>query len=185
MDAFQQGIDPSLLLSVYVRKQENCQDFANNARVPISKQTMITTGTKHALQCVNFTKAWKEWNRCTDTQKTWSNWKNHWTQAFKKNRAIQRLTGGSFRANATIEDEFSKKMVTSLDNLANAAVQKNNTFEKLIETNKQQQETIHKLQAQHGELLYLLKHWGGPSVADAISKKAGQSSAIWDPARYC
>jgi hypothetical protein len=39
-------------------------------------------------------------------------------------------------------------MVTSLNNLANAAVQKNDTIDKLIETNKQQQETIHKLQAQ-------------------------------------
>ena len=81
--------------------------------------------------------------------------------------------------------------MTSLNNLANAAVQKNNTIEKLIETNKQQQETIHKLQAQNGELLYLLKHLGGPSVAYAISKKVGtpgqprQSAAKWDPAGYC
>ena len=161
MDAFQTGINPSLPLSVYVRKQENCQDFANDARVPISEQTMVTTATKHALQCGDFTEAWKEWNRRAEAQKTWPNWKNHWTQAFNENRAIQRLTGGTFRANATIEDELSEKMVTSLDNLANAAVQKNDTIEKLIETNKQQQETIHKLQAQNGELLYLLKHLGG------------------------
>ncbi|KAL7478776.1 hypothetical protein ACHAW6_004538 [Cyclotella cf. meneghiniana] len=76
-------------------------------------------------------------------------------------------------------------MVTLLDNLAHAVVQKNETIEKLIETNSQQQETIHKLQAQNGELLSLLKHWGGASIADAILKKAGQSSAIWDPAGYC
>ncbi|KAL7485780.1 hypothetical protein ACHAW6_011376 [Cyclotella cf. meneghiniana] len=58
------------------------------------------------------------------------------------------------------------------------------TIEKLIETSRQQQATIHKLQAQIGELLSLLKHWGGPSVADAILKKARQSSAMWDPAGY-
>ncbi|KAL7476435.1 hypothetical protein ACHAW6_002300 [Cyclotella cf. meneghiniana] len=75
--------------------------------------------------------------------------------------------------------------MTSLDNLAHAVVQKNNTIEKLIETNRQQQETIHKLQAQNGELLSPLKHWGGPSVADAILKNAGQSSSLWDPAGYC
>ena len=57
METFQQGIDPTQLLSVYIRKQENCQDFVNNARVPISKQTMVTTGTKHALQCGDFTVA--------------------------------------------------------------------------------------------------------------------------------
>ena len=128
METFQQGIDPTLPLSVYIRKQENCQDFANNARVPISEQTMITTGTKHALQCGDFTEAWKEWNNCADVQKTWPNWKNHWTQAFNENRAIQRLTGNIFHANTTIEDELSEKMVTLLDNLANAAVQKNDTI---------------------------------------------------------
>ncbi|KAL7476783.1 hypothetical protein ACHAW6_002619 [Cyclotella cf. meneghiniana] len=174
MDAFQHGINPSLPLSIYICKQENCQDFAHDARVPISKQTMATTGTKHALQCGDFTEAWMEWSHRAETQKTWTNWKNHWTQAFNENRAIQHLTGGIFRANATIEDELYEKMVTSLDNLSNAAVQKNNTIEKLIETNRQQQETIHKLQAQNGELLYLLKHWGGL-----------QSSAMWDPAGYC
>lgn len=187
MDTFNEGIDPSLPLSVYIRKQENCQDFANDARVPISEETMVTTGTKHALQCGDFTEAWKTWNRRAAIDKTWPNWKTHWTQAFNENRAIQRLTGGSFRANATIEDELSEKMVTSLDNLANAAVQKNDTIEKLIEINKQQQETIHKLQAQNGELLYLLKHMAGPATADAVSKiyqNTGDRS-MWDPNGYC
>ena len=102
--------------------------------------------------------AWKEGSHRTDDQKTWPNWKNHWTQAFNENRAIQCLTGKIFCANITIEDEFLEKMVLSLDNLANAEVQKNDTIEKLIDINKQQQETIHNLQAQNGELLTLLKH---------------------------
>ncbi|KAL7474236.1 hypothetical protein ACHAW6_000220 [Cyclotella cf. meneghiniana] len=76
-------------------------------------------------------------------------------------------------------------MVTSINNLANAAVQKYDTIEKLIETNRQQQETIYNLQAQNGELLSLLKHLGGSSILDAISKKAVQSSALWDPTGYC
>ena len=36
IETFQQGINPTLPLSVYIQKQENCQDFANYARVPIS-----------------------------------------------------------------------------------------------------------------------------------------------------
>ncbi|KAL7480250.1 hypothetical protein ACHAW6_005948 [Cyclotella cf. meneghiniana] len=67
---------------------------------------MVTTGTKHALQCGDFMEAWKEWNRCADNQKTWPNWKNHWTQAFNEDRAIQCLTGNIFHANTTIEDEL-------------------------------------------------------------------------------
>ena len=98
---------------------------------------MVTTGTKHALQSRDFTEAWKEWNRREDAHKTWTNWKNHWTQAFNENRAIQHLTGSIFQANATIEDELSEKMVTSLDNLANDAVQKNDTIKMLIDINKE------------------------------------------------
>eukprot|EP00970_Alexandrium_tamarense_P011559 scaffold2534_cov176-Alexandrium_tamarense.AAC.1 len=63
MEIFYEGMDPSVPLSVYIRKQEECQDFALDAKVPISDQTMITTATKHALQCGDYTEAWKEWNR--------------------------------------------------------------------------------------------------------------------------
>ena len=185
METFYEGMDPSLPLSVYIRKQEECQDFANDAKVPISDQTMITTATKHALQCGDYTEAWKEWNRGTDAQKTWRDWKTHWTRAFNENRAIQRLTGNSFRANATIETELSDQLVTSLDNLAYAAVQKNDTIEKFIETIKQQQDTIHKLQAQNGELM--MKLLGGQSAADADAKRGGTTGEkhAWDPSGYC
>ena len=76
-------------------------------------------------------------------------------------------------------------MVTSLDNLANAAVQKNDTIKKLIDINKQQQEIIHNLQSQNGELLALLKHLSGSSVPDVPVKKTGQSAPLWDPTGYC
>jgi hypothetical protein len=53
---FNTGINPILPLAVYTRKQEKCQVFANDAGVPISDATMITTGTKHAIAtgCVIF-----------------------------------------------------------------------------------------------------------------------------------
>jgi hypothetical protein len=46
-----QGINPNLPLAVYMHKQEKCQTFAEDAGVPISKEMMVTTGTKHALNC--------------------------------------------------------------------------------------------------------------------------------------
>ena len=55
LDRFNQGIDPSVPLIVYIRKQEDCQEFANDGQVQISEETMVTTGTKHALQCGAFT----------------------------------------------------------------------------------------------------------------------------------
>jgi hypothetical protein len=55
---FNMGIYLGLPLAVYTRKQECCQVFSLNAAVPISKATMVTTGTKHALACGNMTIAW-------------------------------------------------------------------------------------------------------------------------------
>jgi hypothetical protein len=55
---FNMGIDPGLPLAEYTRKQERRQVFALDAAVPISKATMVTTGTKHALACGNMTMAW-------------------------------------------------------------------------------------------------------------------------------
>jgi hypothetical protein len=62
LDMFHQGIDPSLPPIVYIRKQEDCQEFAKDGQVQISEETMVTTKTKHVLQCVAFTDVWKDWN---------------------------------------------------------------------------------------------------------------------------
>jgi hypothetical protein len=93
---------------------------------------MITTGTKHALQCGAFTDAWKEWNRVPRANQTWLAWKTHWTRAFEEQKTIQRLTGSDFSANSMTQmtdDALAAQMVTSLDNLAMAVVQKNETVE--------------------------------------------------------
>jgi chaperonin cofactor prefoldin len=103
-------------------------------------------------------------------QKTWLTWKAHWTRAFQENRAIQRLTGGTFmhQANSTVEDELSEKMVLSLDNLANTVIQKNDTVEELVitknlltVTNQKLTEHMAKLQEQTGKLLYILEKYAG------------------------
>jgi hypothetical protein len=147
LDKFNQGIDPSVPLLAYIRKQEDCQEFANDGHVQISKETMVTTGTKHALQCGAFTDAWKEWNRIPRANRTWLAWKNHWTRAFEEQRTIQRLTGGEFSANSmTRADEaLANQMVTSLDNLALAAVQKNETLEQMIKINEMKEITLKNL----------------------------------------
>ncbi len=79
MTNFHSGIHSSLRLVPYTKKQEKCQVFATNAGVPISNKTMITTGTKHALECGNMTLAWRKWKRCPPINHTWPNLKGHWT----------------------------------------------------------------------------------------------------------
>ncbi|KAL7482238.1 hypothetical protein ACHAW6_007917 [Cyclotella cf. meneghiniana] len=63
MAKFNKGINPMLLLAVYTQKQETCQEFNQDAKVPISEQSMVTTGTKHALQCRGLMQAWCEWKQ--------------------------------------------------------------------------------------------------------------------------
>ena len=46
---FNQGIDASKPLVVYTRKQEICQEISEDANIPISATTMVSTGVKHAV----------------------------------------------------------------------------------------------------------------------------------------
>ena len=46
---FNKGMEPSRTLAVYTCKQDLYQEIANDANVPITKATMATTGTKHAV----------------------------------------------------------------------------------------------------------------------------------------
>jgi hypothetical protein len=61
---------------------------------PISKKMMVTTGTKHALNCGIMTLAWQEWKHCPLLDHTWNNWKDHWMTAFAEMRDINRMTSG-------------------------------------------------------------------------------------------
>ncbi|KAL7476447.1 hypothetical protein ACHAW6_006628 [Cyclotella cf. meneghiniana] len=68
--------------------------------------------------------------------------------------AIQYTGTVMSQANAAVDKaQWSSQMITSLDKLANAAVQKNNTVEKLVVANKQLTNTITKLQEENARLL--------------------------------
>lgn len=177
--AFGTGIDPSLPLAVYTRKQETCQEFAQDANVPISEETMVTTGTKHALQCGGLTQAWREWRRTAAADQTWPNWKAHWTAAFNEQRDITKLTGTDFQghANSATEDELSEQLVASLDNLANAAVQKNDTVEKLVISNKTLTDTVATLT---NDITRLTN-----AIASLKANKSTKAPQANDPNGYC
>jgi hypothetical protein len=137
MTNFHSGIDSSLPLAVYMRKQEKCKVFAANAGVPISDKTMITTDTKHTLACGNMTLAWRKLKRCPIINHTWPKWKAHWTTAFAKMRNINCMTAGetTFGANQAAKLKQAQQMASSLSNLANTTIQKNTTIKNLVATN--------------------------------------------------
>jgi hypothetical protein len=85
------------------------------------------------------TLAWREWKRCPIADHTWPNWKVHWTAAFAEMRDINCMTAGesAFGANAAEEKEQAHQIALSLDNLANASIQKNSTIDSLVATNAQ------------------------------------------------
>ena len=155
--SFNEGIDATKTLAIYIRKQEHCQETALDARVPIDESTMVTTGTKHAVATGGMDEAWKTWKRTAIADQTWANWKTHWTDAFQEKRELIKLTGTAYngmanQAREAEEDVMGEQMVAALDNLANAAVQKNDTVEQLVKSNttltltiKSQQEEIKRL----------------------------------------
>ena len=149
---FNQGIDPSCTLAEYSRKQELCQEFASDAEVEIAESTMVTTGTKHAVATGGMEEAWKIWKRVPMAGRTWAAWKVHWTAAFQEKRELVKLTGTAFNGMANQATDQNIMYVGALDNLANAALQKNETVEQLTRaieiltaTNASQQADIKRL----------------------------------------
>jgi hypothetical protein len=191
---FNDGIDPTKTLAVYTRKQELCQETAADADVPITEATMVTTGTKHAVATGGMDQPWKEWMRTAAPNRTWPNWKTHWTGAFQEKRELVKLTGVAFNgmANNAQEIEMGDKMVSALDNLANAAVQKNDTFEQLVASNKTLTEAV---SSRDDEIKKLLAIITALSVGDRGGAKkkaptgrgagAGSGGSPWDPVGYC
>jgi len=109
---------------------------------------MVTTGSKHAIASGNMTLNWREWKRRPANEHTWAHWKIHWTAAFAEMRDISRMTTGNstFGANQAAEMEQAQQMATSLDNLANASIQKNTTIENLVATNAALTRSIQDIQ---------------------------------------
>jgi hypothetical protein len=185
---FNEGIDPSKTLAVYKRKQELCQEVAADAGVPITEATMVTTGTKHAVATGGMEEAWKSWMRTAANLRTWPAWKTHWTAAFQEKRELIRLTGITFNgmANQANEDEMGTKMVTALDNLANAAVQKNDTFEQLVKSNQALSTTISSQQTEIKRLLGIVSTLScGATNNNKPNNTSSDTSGNWDPDGYC
>jgi hypothetical protein len=148
MTDFHCGIDSGLPLAVYTRKQEKYQVFTADARVPISKKTMITTGTKHTLECGNMMLAWHQWKRCHLPDHTWPNWKTHWTAAFTKMRNINWMTAGdtAFGTSQAAKLKQAQQIAFSLNNLANVTIQKSTTIKNLVTTNTMLTKVIANIQ---------------------------------------
>ncbi len=138
MTEFHTSINPALLLAIYTCKQGNCQTFSLNAGIPISEVTMVSTILKATINCGGMELAWCEWRRPPTIDQTWNNWKTHWTAAFIESCNINQMTAGNraFANQAITNNEQTARMVTSLDNLANAAIQKNDTVNKLVAANE-------------------------------------------------
>eukprot|EP00804_Cyclotella_cryptica_P023861 CCRYP_018685-RA/>CCRYP_018685-RA protein AED:0.12 eAED:-0.15 QI:0/-1/0/1/-1/0/1/0/255 len=196
MELFLRSIDPLLPLAIYTKKQEDCQEFSIDARVPISQELMVTTGTKHAVNCGDYHQAWREWRRTHPANQIWANWKTHWTRALQENRDIQRITGGGggFAGNA-MEDDIANQLVTGLDNLANAAVQKNETVKKLITMNQQQDQVIVSLtksleeEKRTNSTLLAIISAAGPKATTGNNNSNLAGGGTWekklDPNGYC
>jgi hypothetical protein len=157
-------------------KQEKCQTFAQDAGVPISETTMVTTGTKAALNCGGMELVWHEWKRCPLVDQTWNNWKFHWMAAFSETRDIHRMTAndGTFANQVAAKAEQAAMMACLLDNLANAPLQKNNTVEKLVTANKKLAKALANANAAIARLCL-------PAPATAPTGSSNDRPSHWSP----
>jgi hypothetical protein len=188
MSEFNTGIDPTLPLAVYTRKQEKCQTLALDAGVPISEATMVTTGTKAALNCGGMELAWRKWKRRPAIDQMWNNWKQHWTAAFTETCDMNCMTANNraFANQATTKAKQATMMARSLDNLANAALQKNDTVEKLVSANERLAKALADANAAIARLR--LPAPTAPTSGSASGSRPAHWLALlpeWNPHGYC
>ena len=93
LDTFNEPINTSCTLVVYIRKQELCQEMADDRHVPTTETTMVTNGTKHPVVTDGMDDEWRVWMQLSNDQKTWVIWKTMWSGAFPEKREIVRFTG--------------------------------------------------------------------------------------------
>eukprot|EP00804_Cyclotella_cryptica_P024311 CCRYP_020872-RA/>CCRYP_020872-RA protein AED:0.44 eAED:0.44 QI:0/-1/0/1/-1/0/1/0/97 len=82
---------------------------------------MVTTGTKHAIQCGAFTDAWKEWNRIPRANQTWlacENALDTCLQEQKSSNASPVANSRQILQSRPPTTNFASQMVTPLNNLA-------------------------------------------------------------------
>ena len=83
-------------------------------------------------------------------------------------------------------------MVTSLDNLALAAVQKNETLEQLIKINEMKEKTLNNLMTQltaekatSSKFLDIISKAGLKTGGNSTSGGGSSNASKWDPNGYC
>ena len=91
---------------------------------------------------------WREWKHRPAIEHTWAIWKLHWMAVFAEMCDISHMrTGNStFGADQAAEIKQVQQMATSLDNLANASIQKNATIDNLVATNAALSQDIQDIQ---------------------------------------
>jgi hypothetical protein len=155
---------------------------------------MVLTGTKAAINCGGIELAWREWRRCPAINQTWNNWKTHWTAAFTKSHNINQMTAGdrAFANQAITNNKQATRMVTLLNNLANAAIQKNNTVDKLVAANECLAKALTDANAANARLCFPTR----PTAPAAPVAPAGTNNhprpahwipikPKWDQTSYC
>ena len=70
INKFNEPINSIRTLAVYIRKQELCQEMAEDSYVPITKSTMVTTGTKYRVATGGAYDTWRVWMRLPNDQQT-------------------------------------------------------------------------------------------------------------------
>jgi hypothetical protein len=90
------------------------------------------------------------------------------------------------------DEALANQMVTSLDNLALAAVQKNETLEQMIKINEMKEITLKNLMTQlakeketSSKLLDIIHKAGLKTGGHNNSSGSGSTSSKWDPNGYC
>eukprot|EP00957_Ditylum_brightwellii_P003463 262187-Ditylum_brightwellii.AAC.2 len=154
--------------NAYIERQEECQDFFEDALQPINDQQLAAKGQLHVGQMGLFKEKYLTCKHCLITNKTWSDFKMYWNREFKNFDTLNRISSkeAGFGANAAIasQEQAYSNLEEAMDNLAYATTASNNIVEELVQKNnklvEQVKETMNllkKIQEENSKLLKIVE----------------------------
>jgi hypothetical protein len=156
---------------------------------------MVASGMKATLNCGGMELAWRKWKCHPLINHMQNNWKLHWIAEIAETCNINHMIANdsAFANQAATNAKQAAMMAKSLDNLANAIIQNNDTVEKLVTANAK----LAKALANANTAITGLHLSNPPNTPNPLATPSRSSTnnhcpshwsankPDWDPTSYC
>ena len=181
---FNEPMDPTQAIDVYLKRLEDCCVLADDAGVPYTIEQLLSTAYFGIQSTGLYRHELKEWRKLPEANRTWPNFKDFFSEAYQDLQDDMKFTAreGNYHSanNVTSDSNKMSEISDALNNLALAATADKSTFQQLLTENSDLKLRLSQLENKLTQL-----------VADTTDKeskrkkKRAEYEARLNPNGYC